>query len=66
MPLPPVPKFKPVANAQAVISAPNVRFTVLTDRIIRLEVGGEHFTFALVALVFLRFIAKIIHGKPAA
>jgi alpha-glucosidase (family GH31 glycosyl hydrolase) len=37
MPLPPVPNFKPVANANAVVTAPNVRFTVLTDRIIRIE-----------------------------
>src|SRR5262245_4471073 len=37
MPLPPVPNFKPVANTQAVTTVPNARFTVLTDRIIRLE-----------------------------
>jgi alpha-glucosidase (family GH31 glycosyl hydrolase) len=42
MPLPSVPNFKPVANAQAVIVAPNVRFTVLTDRIIRLEYSKEN------------------------
>ncbi|HKY53488.1 MAG TPA: TIM-barrel domain-containing protein, partial [Anaerolineales bacterium] len=37
MPLPPVPSFKPVANPKAIVTAPNVRFTVLTDRIIRIE-----------------------------
>lgn len=37
MPLPPIPNFKPVANAKAVVAAPNVRFTVLTDRLIRIE-----------------------------
>ena len=36
MPLPPVPSFKPVAN-KAIVTAPNVRFTVLTDRMIRIE-----------------------------
>jgi alpha-glucosidase (family GH31 glycosyl hydrolase) len=37
MPLPPVPAFKPLANAKAIVTAPNVRFTVLNDRIIRME-----------------------------
>lgn len=37
MPFPPVPIFHPIASANAVISAKNVRFTVLTDRLIRLE-----------------------------
>jgi alpha-glucosidase (family GH31 glycosyl hydrolase) len=37
VPLPPVPAFHPVARAEAVITGRNVRFTVLTDRIIRLE-----------------------------
>lgn len=42
MPLPPVPSFKPIANAKAVVTAPNVRFTVLTDRIIRIEYSKEN------------------------
>ena len=42
MPLPPVPDFKPVANPKAIIPAPNVRFTVLTDRIIRMEYSKEN------------------------
>src|SRR5215216_2331376 len=42
MPLPPVPSFKPVAHPNAVISAPNVRFTVLTDRIIRIEFSPQN------------------------
>ena len=42
MPLPPVPSFKPVANPNAVVSAPNVRFTVLTDRIIRIEFSTDN------------------------
>ena len=37
MPLPPVPAFKPVANPKAIVIAPDVRFTVLTDRMIRIE-----------------------------
>jgi alpha-glucosidase (family GH31 glycosyl hydrolase) len=37
MPLPPVPAFRPVASPKAVVRAPNVRFTVLTDRLIRIE-----------------------------
>src|SRR5688572_18893076 len=37
MPLPPVPSFKPIANQAALVTAPNVRFTVLTDRMIRIE-----------------------------
>ena len=37
MPLPPIPSFKPVATLDAIVRAPNVRFTVLTDRIIRIE-----------------------------
>ena len=37
MPLPPVPSFKPVADKDAIATAPNVRFTVLTDRLIRIE-----------------------------
>ncbi|HZU86220.1 MAG TPA: TIM-barrel domain-containing protein [Anaerolineaceae bacterium] len=41
MPLPPVPTFHPIANPDAVVLAKNVRFTVLTDRIIRLEYSKE-------------------------
>ena len=37
MSLPPAPAFLPIANPSAVITAKNVRFTVLTDRLIRLE-----------------------------
>lgn len=37
MPLPPVPAFKPIANQAAMVTAPNVRFTALTDRMIRIE-----------------------------
>ncbi|HET9905338.1 MAG TPA: TIM-barrel domain-containing protein [Anaerolineales bacterium] len=37
MSLPPVPSFKPIANLKSIVVAPNVRFTVLTDRIIRIE-----------------------------
>lgn len=42
MPLPPVPAFRPVANKKAVVTAPNVRFTVLTDRLIRMEYSPDH------------------------
>jgi alpha-glucosidase (family GH31 glycosyl hydrolase) len=42
MPLPPVPSFRPVAHPNAMVSAPNVRFTVLTDRIIRIEFSKEN------------------------
>jgi alpha-glucosidase (family GH31 glycosyl hydrolase) len=42
MPLPPVPAFKPVVNPKAIVSAPNVRFTVLTDRIIRIEFSNDN------------------------
>ena len=37
MPLPPVPNLHPVANPEAIVIAKNIRFTVLTDRLIRLE-----------------------------
>lgn len=37
MPLPPTPTFQPSANVDAIVKAKNVRFTVLTDRLIRLE-----------------------------
>jgi len=42
MPLPPVPSFKPIANAQAIFAASNVRFTVLTNRMIRIEYGKDN------------------------
>ena len=41
MPFPPVPDFHPLANPDAVITAGNVRFTVLTDRLLRLEYSRE-------------------------
>jgi hypothetical protein len=41
MPLPPVPTFRPIANPAAVVIAKNVRFTVLTDRLIRLEYSKD-------------------------
>ncbi|MRS02956.1 hypothetical protein EG832_07000, partial [bacterium] len=44
MPLPPVPEFHPVALTEAVVIAGCARFTVLTDRLIRLEFDQEkHF-----------------------
>ena len=42
MPLPPVPSFKSVPNPRAILRAPHVRFTVLTDRIIRIEFSKEN------------------------
>src|SRR5262245_33693177 len=42
MPLPSVPDFKPIARAKAIMTAPNVRFTVLTDRIIRIEYNKDN------------------------
>ena len=42
MPLPPIPSFRPVANPDAVVHAPNVRFTVLTDRLIRIEYSTDN------------------------
>ena len=42
MSLPPVPNFRPVANAKAIVTAPNVRFTVLTDRTFRIEYSKEN------------------------
>lgn len=42
MSLPPVPAFQPVANPKAIVSVPNVRFTVLTDRIIRIEFSRDN------------------------
>ena len=41
MPFPPAPAFLPIANPSAVITAKNVRFTVLTDRLIRLEYSKD-------------------------
>ena len=41
MPLPPTPSFCPVANPDAVVTAKNVRFTVLTNRLIRLEYSAD-------------------------
>jgi alpha-glucosidase (family GH31 glycosyl hydrolase) len=41
MPLPPVPEFHPVPNMDSVVTAKNVRFTVLADRLIRLEYSPE-------------------------
>lgn len=37
MSFPPNPAFQPIANTDAIVAAKNVRFTVLTDRLIRLE-----------------------------
>jgi alpha-glucosidase (family GH31 glycosyl hydrolase) len=42
MPLPPIPTFRPIANPNAVISVENTRFTVLTDRLIRLEYSKDN------------------------
>ncbi len=37
MPFPPIPVFTPVADPRAVVAGKNFRFTVLSDRLIRLE-----------------------------
>jgi alpha-glucosidase (family GH31 glycosyl hydrolase) len=37
MSLPPVPEFHPIANPDAVVCSGPVRFTVITDRLIRIE-----------------------------
>jgi alpha-glucosidase (family GH31 glycosyl hydrolase) len=42
MPLPPVPTFHPIANPDAVFTVNNVRFTILTERLIRLEYSQDH------------------------
>lgn len=42
MPLPPTPTFHPLANPDAIITVKNVRFTVLTDRLIRLEYSADN------------------------
>jgi alpha-glucosidase (family GH31 glycosyl hydrolase) len=41
MPLPPVPTFSPNASPEAIVTAGNVRFTVLTSRLIRLEYSKD-------------------------
>lgn len=43
MPLPPTPSFHSIANTDAVVTAKNVRFTVLTDRLIRLEYSRDNY-----------------------
>ena len=43
MPLPPTPSFHSTANTDAVVTAKNVRFTVLTDRLIRLEYSKDNY-----------------------
>jgi len=43
MPLPPIPTFHPIANPDAIVTAENVRFTVLTDRLIRLEYSKDNY-----------------------
>ena len=42
MPLPPNPTFHPIANPEAIVAGENVRFTILTDRLIRLEYSKEN------------------------
>jgi alpha-glucosidase (family GH31 glycosyl hydrolase) len=42
MPFPPVPTFHPIPNPDAVVITENVRFTVLTDRLIRMEYSPEN------------------------
>ncbi len=42
MPLPPSPTFHPVANPNAVVCLENARFTVLTDRLFRLEYSKDN------------------------
>src|SRR4030042_843728 len=42
MPLPSIPTFHPIANPEAVVAGGNVRFTVLTDHLIRLEYSMEN------------------------
>lgn len=42
MPLPPIPQFSPIANPNAVVRVENARFTVLTDRLIRLEYSKDN------------------------
>jgi alpha-glucosidase (family GH31 glycosyl hydrolase) len=42
MPFPSLPTFHPVANPESVVTAKNVRFTVLTDRLIRMEYSKDN------------------------
>jgi alpha-glucosidase (family GH31 glycosyl hydrolase) len=42
MSLPPIPTFHPLANPGAVVTAKNVRFTVLTNRLLRLEYSADN------------------------
>jgi alpha-glucosidase (family GH31 glycosyl hydrolase) len=42
MPFPPIPTFHPIPNPEAVVTARNVRFTVLTDRLIRMEYSPDN------------------------
>ncbi|MBI5934850.1 MAG: DUF5110 domain-containing protein [Chloroflexi bacterium] len=41
MSLPPIPTFRPIAQADATVATANVRFTVLTDRLLRLEFSAD-------------------------
>jgi alpha-glucosidase (family GH31 glycosyl hydrolase) len=41
MPLPPSPAFAPTASSESIITLGNVRFTVLTSRLIRLEYSKD-------------------------
>ncbi len=41
MPLPPVPTFDPIASPETIVETSNVRFTVLTSRLIRLEYSKD-------------------------
>lgn len=41
MSFPPVPTFHPVTNPEAVVTAEHVRFSVLTDRLIRMEYSKD-------------------------
>jgi alpha-glucosidase (family GH31 glycosyl hydrolase) len=41
MPLPPVPEFKPLPRPEAVVQAGPARFTVLADRLVRMEYSPE-------------------------
>jgi len=41
MPLPPTPAFDPAASPDSIVTSGNVRFTVLTSRLVRLEYSRE-------------------------
>jgi alpha-glucosidase (family GH31 glycosyl hydrolase) len=41
MPLPPAPAFDPAASPDSIVTSGNVRFTVLTSRLVRLEYSRE-------------------------